>query len=73
MPTIAEAGFPKGEFNFWVGMLAPGGLPADLAAAPAASPWATRLGGGLLLGALDADGQPWATMLHGTPLSWHHA
>jgi hypothetical protein len=27
-------------------------LPTDLAAAPAASPWATRLGGGLLLGAL---------------------
>src|SRR4030095_9083701 len=23
VPTIAEAGFPKGEFNFWVGMLAP--------------------------------------------------
>jgi tripartite-type tricarboxylate transporter receptor subunit TctC len=23
VPTIAEAGFPRGVFNFWVGMLAP--------------------------------------------------
>ena len=29
VPTIAEAGFPRGEFNFWVGMLAPAGTPRD--------------------------------------------
>ncbi len=30
VPTIAEAGFPCGEFNFWVGMLAPAGTPRDV-------------------------------------------
>jgi tripartite-type tricarboxylate transporter receptor subunit TctC len=30
VPTIAEAGFPRGEFNFWVGMLAPAGTPRDV-------------------------------------------
>ena len=30
IPTIAEAGFPKAEFNFWVGMLAPAGTPRDV-------------------------------------------
>jgi len=40
IPTIAEAGFPKAEFNFWVGMLAPAGdaaavLGADRAEAAA--------------------------------------
>jgi tripartite-type tricarboxylate transporter receptor subunit TctC len=30
VPTIAEAGFPKAEFNFWVGMLAPAGMPREL-------------------------------------------
>jgi tripartite-type tricarboxylate transporter receptor subunit TctC len=30
IPTIAEAGFPKGEFNFWVGMLAPAGTPREV-------------------------------------------
>jgi tripartite-type tricarboxylate transporter receptor subunit TctC len=30
VPTIAEAGFPRGEFNFWVGMLAPANTPRDL-------------------------------------------
>ena len=28
--TIAEAGFPKAEFNFWVGMLAPAGTPREV-------------------------------------------
>lgn len=30
VPTIAEAGFPKGEFNFWVGLLAPAATPRDI-------------------------------------------
>ena len=30
VPTIAEAGFPRGEFNFWVGMLAPAHTPPEL-------------------------------------------
>jgi tripartite-type tricarboxylate transporter receptor subunit TctC len=30
VPTIAEAGFPGGEFNFWVGMLAPAKTPRDI-------------------------------------------
>jgi tripartite-type tricarboxylate transporter receptor subunit TctC len=30
VPTIAEAGYPKGEFNFWVGMLAPAQTPRDI-------------------------------------------
>jgi tripartite-type tricarboxylate transporter receptor subunit TctC len=30
VPTIAEAGFPKAEFNFWVGMLAPAGTPREV-------------------------------------------
>lgn len=29
VPTIAEAGFPGGEFNFWLGMLAPSKTPRD--------------------------------------------
>lgn len=32
IPTIAEAGFPKGEFNFWVGLLAPAGTPREIVA-----------------------------------------
>ena len=32
VPTIAEAGFPKAEFNFWVGMLAPAGTPREVVA-----------------------------------------
>jgi len=32
VPTIAEAGFPGGEFDFWVGMLAPGKTPRDVLA-----------------------------------------
>jgi len=30
VPTIAEAGFPRGEFNFWVGMLAPANTPHEV-------------------------------------------
>jgi tripartite-type tricarboxylate transporter receptor subunit TctC len=30
VPTIAEAGYPGGEFNFWVGMLAPAKTPRDV-------------------------------------------
>jgi tripartite-type tricarboxylate transporter receptor subunit TctC len=30
VPTIAEAGYPKGEFNFWVGMLAPAQTPREI-------------------------------------------
>ncbi len=30
IPTIAEAGFAKAEFNFWVGMLAPAGTPKEI-------------------------------------------
>src|SRR3954467_3542339 len=30
VPTIAEAGFPGGEFDFWVGMLAPGKTPKEV-------------------------------------------
>jgi tripartite-type tricarboxylate transporter receptor subunit TctC len=30
VPTIAEAGYPGGEFNFWVGMLAPAKTPRDI-------------------------------------------
>jgi tripartite-type tricarboxylate transporter receptor subunit TctC len=32
VPTIAEAGYPGGEFNFWVGMLAPAKTPRDVLA-----------------------------------------
>ena len=32
VPTIAEAGFPRGEFNFWVGMLAPANTPNEVLA-----------------------------------------
>lgn len=32
VPTIAEAGFPGGEFNFWLGMLAPSKTPRDTVA-----------------------------------------
>ena len=30
VPTIAEAGYPGGEFNFWVGMLAPAKTPHEI-------------------------------------------
>jgi tripartite-type tricarboxylate transporter receptor subunit TctC len=30
VPTIAEAGFPAAEFNFWVGMLAPAKTPREI-------------------------------------------
>jgi len=30
VPTIAEAGFPGGQFDFWVGMLAPARTPRDI-------------------------------------------
>jgi len=30
VPTIAEAGFPGGEFNFWVGLLAPAKTPREI-------------------------------------------
>lgn len=30
VPTMAEAGFPQGEFNFWVGLLAPVATPRDI-------------------------------------------
>ena len=29
VPTIAEAGFPGGEFDFWLGMIAPSKTPKD--------------------------------------------
>ena len=32
VPTIAEAGFPGGQFDFWVGLLAPSKTPKDLLA-----------------------------------------
>jgi tripartite-type tricarboxylate transporter receptor subunit TctC len=32
VPTIAEAGFPGGQFDFWVGMLAPARTPRDVVA-----------------------------------------
>jgi tripartite-type tricarboxylate transporter receptor subunit TctC len=32
VPAIAEAGYPGGEFNFWVGMLAPAKTPRDVLA-----------------------------------------
>ena len=32
VPTIAEAGYPGGEFNFWVGMLAPAKTPREVVA-----------------------------------------
>jgi len=32
VPTIAEAGYPGGEFIFWVGMLAPAKTPRDIVA-----------------------------------------
>src|SRR3954466_6512454 len=30
VPTIAEAGYPGGEFNFWLGMLAPSKTPREI-------------------------------------------
>jgi tripartite-type tricarboxylate transporter receptor subunit TctC len=30
VPTIGEAGFPGGQFDFWVGMLAPAKTPRDI-------------------------------------------
>jgi tripartite-type tricarboxylate transporter receptor subunit TctC len=32
VPTIAEAGYPGGEFNFWLGLLAPARTPRDVVA-----------------------------------------
>ena len=32
VPTMAETGFPGGEYNFWVGVLAPAGTPKDIVA-----------------------------------------
>jgi tripartite-type tricarboxylate transporter receptor subunit TctC len=32
VPTIAEAGYPGGQFDFWVGMLAPARTPRDVVA-----------------------------------------
>jgi len=32
VPTIAEAGYPAAEFNFWIGMLAPARTPRDVVA-----------------------------------------
>jgi tripartite-type tricarboxylate transporter receptor subunit TctC len=32
VPTIAEAGYPGGEFNFWVALLAPAQTPRDIVA-----------------------------------------
>jgi tripartite-type tricarboxylate transporter receptor subunit TctC len=30
VPTMTELGFPGGEYNFWVGVLAPAGTPKDV-------------------------------------------
>jgi tripartite-type tricarboxylate transporter receptor subunit TctC len=30
VPTMAELGYPGGEYNFWVGVLAPAGTPKDV-------------------------------------------
>ena len=30
VPTMAEAGFPEGQFNFWIAMLAPANTPAHI-------------------------------------------
>jgi tripartite-type tricarboxylate transporter receptor subunit TctC len=32
VPSIAEAGYPGGEFNFWLGMLAPAKTPREVVA-----------------------------------------
>jgi len=32
VPTMTETGFPGGEYNFWVGVLAPAGTPKDIVA-----------------------------------------
>lgn len=32
VPTIAEAGYPGGEFNFWVGVIAPARTPREIVA-----------------------------------------
>ncbi len=32
VPTIAEAGYPAAEFNFWIGLLAPAHTPRDIVA-----------------------------------------
>jgi len=32
VPTIAEAGYPGAEFNFWIGMLAPARTPREIVA-----------------------------------------
>jgi len=32
VPTVAEAGYPGGEFNFWLGMLAPAKTPREILA-----------------------------------------
>jgi tripartite-type tricarboxylate transporter receptor subunit TctC len=30
VPTMAETGYPGGEYNFWIGVLAPAGTPKDV-------------------------------------------
>jgi tripartite-type tricarboxylate transporter receptor subunit TctC len=30
VPTIAEAGYPRGEFNFWIGIVAPAKTPREI-------------------------------------------
>ena len=30
VPTTAEAGVPNSEFNFWIGLMAPAGTPAEV-------------------------------------------
>jgi tripartite-type tricarboxylate transporter receptor subunit TctC len=32
VPTIAEAGYPGGQFDFWLGMLAPAKTPREVVA-----------------------------------------
>ena len=32
VPTIAEAGYPRAEFNFWIGVLVPARTPRDIVA-----------------------------------------
>jgi tripartite-type tricarboxylate transporter receptor subunit TctC len=32
VPSVAEAGYPGGEFNFWLGMLAPAKTPGEIVA-----------------------------------------
>jgi len=32
VPTIAEAGYPGGQFDFWLGLIAPAKTPRDIVA-----------------------------------------